>query len=367
MESKRFLYTLVYNDLLGKINSGELRPGDLLPTENELAATHQVSKITTKRAMDMLKRDGLIRRVQGKGTFVSEPPAPSEEGALPSMGKKMIGVVMEHASSSFGLDLMFHIIRRLNEVGYKTCFRFSFGSVERENEEVDDLVRRGIDGLMIMPCHNSLYSSNILRLILDGFPVVLLDKQMRGIPVTCISSDGENAIIQLVRHLHDRNAKTLALCSVAPSTATSVATRVEGYRRGVAETGVTSVGECIVQREFNVESLHTPQPKDMEFVRNWLANLSTRPDGVVCTEFYMARVLAAAAKSLELEIGKDLKVVCIDEDPDAAYGPFFTHMRQDEVAIGDVAVDVLQTLLNGATSVQREISIPAVFHMGSST
>lgn len=366
MDSKRFLYAVVYEDLLEKIKSGELRPGDLLPTESELAATHQVSKITTKRAMDMLKRDGLIRRVQGKGTFVSEP-APVEEGSLPSMGKKMIGVVMESVSSAFGLDLMFHITRRLDDEGYKACFRFSFGSVERENEEVDDLIRRGIDGLMILPCHNSLYSSNILRLILDGFPVVLIDKQMRGIPVTCISSDGEGAVVQLVRHLRDRGVQTTALCSVTPTSASSVASRVEGYRRGVVETGITSLGDCIISREFAVDGVHGPIQQDVESLRTCLQKLPEKPDGFVCTEYYMARILAEALKTMKWTIGKDVKVVCVDEDHAAALGPYFTHMRQDEIAMGDVAVDVLHTLLNGATSVQREISIPAVFHMGSTT
>lgn len=366
MDSKRFLYAVVYDDLLAKIKSGELRPGDLLPTESELAESHQVSKITTKRAMDMLKRDGLIRRVQGKGTFVSEPTS-VEEGSLPSMGKKLIGVVMENVTSSFGLDLMFHITKRLDEAGYKSCFRFSFGSVEKENEEVDDLVRRGIDGLMIMPCHNSLYSSSILRLILDGFPVVLLDKQMRGIPVTCISSDGEGAVVQLVRHLRDRGAQTAVLCSVTPTSASSLAARVEGFRRGMAETGIKSLGECIISCENSEQINHVVEQKDVEAIRTFLQGLKEKPDAFVCTEYSMARALAEAVKAMKWVIGKDVKVVCMDEDHTAANGPFFTHMRQDEIAMGDVAVDVLHTLLNGATSVQREISIPAVFHLGQSS
>ncbi|RYY53066.1 MAG: GntR family transcriptional regulator, partial [Comamonadaceae bacterium] len=54
------------------IASGRYRAGDQLPTEGELVATHGVSRVTVRRALQSLEQQGLIRRRAGHGTFVSD-------------------------------------------------------------------------------------------------------------------------------------------------------------------------------------------------------------------------------------------------------------------------------------------------------
>lgn len=56
------------------IAGGGFRPGDRLPTEPQLAARHDVSRITARQAVTQLVREGLVVRRQGKGSFVAEPP-----------------------------------------------------------------------------------------------------------------------------------------------------------------------------------------------------------------------------------------------------------------------------------------------------
>ena len=54
------------------ILSGELSPGDALPSIRALAKDLRISVITTTRAYDELERDGFIDRVPGKGCYVAE-------------------------------------------------------------------------------------------------------------------------------------------------------------------------------------------------------------------------------------------------------------------------------------------------------
>ena len=53
-----------------KIEEGENLPGTAIPSENDMAATYGISRITVRSAVDGLVNEGLVRRVQGKGVFV---------------------------------------------------------------------------------------------------------------------------------------------------------------------------------------------------------------------------------------------------------------------------------------------------------
>ncbi len=65
-------YAQVYSVLRHWIQSGIYQPGARLPSESELCSMFQVSRITLRNAVDMLVREKLIDRIQGRGTFVVE-------------------------------------------------------------------------------------------------------------------------------------------------------------------------------------------------------------------------------------------------------------------------------------------------------
>lgn len=67
------LYYQIASLLREWIASGQLRPGEKLPTEDELCALFQVSRTTVRAALGVLTSAGLIRREQGRGTYVAEP------------------------------------------------------------------------------------------------------------------------------------------------------------------------------------------------------------------------------------------------------------------------------------------------------
>lgn len=68
--------TRIINDL---VLGGELRPGDRIPSENELCATFSLSRMTVRKAIAELVKAGVLRSEQGKGTFVVNP---STDGGL---------------------------------------------------------------------------------------------------------------------------------------------------------------------------------------------------------------------------------------------------------------------------------------------
>lgn len=67
------LYTNLVNDIKNKIISGELSPGDRLPSENELLDIYNISKTTISKSMQVLANEGYIVTVPRVGNFVSKP------------------------------------------------------------------------------------------------------------------------------------------------------------------------------------------------------------------------------------------------------------------------------------------------------
>jgi GntR family transcriptional regulator len=67
------LHHQVYLDLRAALDTGEWRPGDLLPPERQLAGRYGCSLITVRRALSELTREGRLERVRGRGTTVLRP------------------------------------------------------------------------------------------------------------------------------------------------------------------------------------------------------------------------------------------------------------------------------------------------------
>ena len=66
------IYKVIENDIKLKINQGELKSGDLVPSENELKDQYNVSRMTVRQALNNLVNDGYLFRHKGKGTFISQ-------------------------------------------------------------------------------------------------------------------------------------------------------------------------------------------------------------------------------------------------------------------------------------------------------
>jgi len=66
-------YKKIQATIVKRIEGGQLRPGDAVDSERELAKIHQVSLMTARHALTALEREGLVHRRRGAGTFVAPP------------------------------------------------------------------------------------------------------------------------------------------------------------------------------------------------------------------------------------------------------------------------------------------------------
>jgi len=58
--------------IIQRISTGDLQPNDRVPSENELVEAQSVSRMTANRALRELNHEGYVKRIAGRGTFVSD-------------------------------------------------------------------------------------------------------------------------------------------------------------------------------------------------------------------------------------------------------------------------------------------------------
>ena len=88
-EAPEPLYHQLRQALLAPMQNGRWQEGDLIPTEREICEAYNVSRITVRRAIDELVRDGYLVTRQGRGTFVARPKIQRHLSQLKSISEEM--------------------------------------------------------------------------------------------------------------------------------------------------------------------------------------------------------------------------------------------------------------------------------------
>lgn len=77
----------IREEIAASIQSGEWRPGDRVPTEQELAARYGCARATVSKALGELAASGLVERRRKAGTFVAHPPVHSAVMTVPDLAE----------------------------------------------------------------------------------------------------------------------------------------------------------------------------------------------------------------------------------------------------------------------------------------
>lgn len=80
--SRSYAYQRIADDLRERVGSGEFRRGHVLPSEADLAASYSASRLTVRRALGILRDEGLVDARRGFGWFVAAHPLEHTLGHL---------------------------------------------------------------------------------------------------------------------------------------------------------------------------------------------------------------------------------------------------------------------------------------------
>ncbi|MDR1388219.1 MAG: GntR family transcriptional regulator [Propionibacteriaceae bacterium] len=123
--SPKPLYAQLEEVLRAELFSKKYGPNEMIPSELELSRTYGVSRMTARAVVTQLVNEGLLRRVQGKGTFVIEPKIPAKSLAymgirdqLESMGYSTSTKLIEFRQTPANAQMAKHLGLALGEPLY---------------------------------------------------------------------------------------------------------------------------------------------------------------------------------------------------------------------------------------------------------
>lgn len=382
--SSKPMYEQIFEEVKQRIVTGRYAPGERVPSEKELADEYGVSRITSKKALEMMAGEGLIVRKPGKGSFVADPKADFADGTVsidrgagarqtPGPAAKpellTIGLVMTDFGNSYGTGLVYGMEEAARERDCFLVLRRSFGVPEQEEESIQKLLQLGVNGLIVFPAQGEYFNAEILKLVIRKFPLVLVDRHLKGVAAASISTDNAAAAKRATEYLFGLGHRHIAFLSPPPADTTAVEERIEGFIQAHAERGIA------VDRELWACGLTSTLPdsfRDDNIERDiavLMEHLRSKPaiTALFATEYNIALLAKTAVERLGLRIPDDISIVCFDSPPTRlGSGYAFTHMRQDEERMGRLAVEHVLHIRAGQT-VPHKTALEATLVVGEST
>lgn len=361
------LYRQLYEKLRADIEQHRIAVGDRLPPEAELVETHQVSSITIKRALDLLRADGFIVRRPRLGTFVISDVQTAGLAEQPGGGSRpLIGCVITNFDDTFGTKIIGGAIDEAQDRATLVINR-SLGDQSAEDRLIRALVDSGAKAIILEPSSSEFVPPVVLELITRSFPLVIIDRLLDGVPVSTIASDNVAGAREATEHLIELGHRRIGLITSAGPVST-----LDERRRGFLLANATASVDHDERNEFRgVESTRpfsdTPIEDDIEALTEFVA---ARRDltGFVVSEFNIALLLREACRRLDLEIPRHRSVVCFDH-PDLFFDRAafrFTHIKQDQDALGRRSVEQALAQIDDPGAIGKH-TLPTTLVPGDST
>ncbi|MGN1078014.1 MAG: GntR family transcriptional regulator [Candidatus Gallimonas sp.] len=347
-KKKETLYTAVYNDIISKIKSGELKVGEKLPTEIELTKIYGVSRITVARALKDLAESNLIYRVKKSGTFVN--------GKLNHSTPLIIPTILPF-EEDFN-DIMTGIQNTALTYNIFTPFYNTRNNVERERGFLTELLSNNLDGLIVYPCA-SLYNLDLYAAILTKkIPIVCIDRPIEGLETPLVTSTNADSMCGIVNKLAANGHERIGFFSVSEQMAYTETERFRGFCRGLVQNGLPLKKEYV----FNTYDLHkkelssTPTRQRQlfhKYVKNELLrylSLEEKPTAICCLNDNTLEMVIKVAKQLGIAIPEELTLTGFDcADIEKAREEGLISVRQDFFRLGSAAVSLMLRICNGQT------------------
>lgn len=340
------LYETIYTELKKRINSGEFNNGKLLPTEKSLQEEFNVSRITVKQAYSKLSEEGLIKRIAGKGTVLSDKNEADSKS-------KLIGLVLCDFDSTFGERLIKSIEENANKHGYSIIIKRSFDNHKEESHVLNELMEIGVQGIIIQNCHGD-FTKNLIELSIREFPLVSVDRYAKGLLIPSVTSNNLSAAVNATEHLLKKGHKKILLASANPQSTSTLTERAEGFKQAHINYGISlSESNFIVDLKSPISKNDADIKADILKIKNHISENNIT--AIIAAERFAAELCAKAVKESGKAFPNDCEMICFDYEDLFLSQSDYTHILQNEEEMGKVCIEQLIKKINKEDITMRSI------------
>jgi GntR family transcriptional regulator of arabinose operon len=342
-------------ELLAQIATGRFRPGDILPGEHQLAEMMQVSRTTVRQTLGDLEREGLVKRVQGKGTFVSDRPQ-AEAGKRTSS----LALIVPDVATGYYPSLVSGFDHAASEAGHPIVVCNTHNEIDKQASQIMRLIDQGVAGILLNPSTRAVTPAFQVRLAQkSGIPVVLLHRGVPDVqaPVLELPAQevGRRAGRLFVEAGH-RQVGYLASHRYAASEAFE-----NGLREVVAEAGGELAGQHVDygdMQQFGAGDYQAYETYLEERLREILTG-PQRPTALFVSYDTTAEMVYLIAQRMGLRVPDDLSIVCFGgAERKGAIVRRLTAVTVDEADTAHQAVQLLVQMQQGQHPITHSLVIP---------
>ncbi len=186
----------------------------------------------------------------------------------------LVGLVVPSLLHPFFAEIAKAISETLRQRGYYLIISSSEEEPELEEQEINHLLERRLDTLIVASCRTSL--DLFQRIERENTPYILIDRSFEGLSANFVGVDDEAVAVLATQHLIDIGCKRIAHIR-GPETSPGVR-RLRGYQRTLERNGMKVVPEYIIaEPKGDVDT----RRRGAEAMRQ-LLQLNPRPDAVFC-------------------------------------------------------------------------------------
>lgn len=226
---------------------------------------------------------------------------PNQFAANLRTGKsKTIALIVPSLNNPFFADLASTINAEVRKFGYITMISDSDENLEIEELELQQVMSRNVEGLIIAPCGNNW--EHIIQLHDQGLPIICIDRYFEELDIPFVSTDNYNGAYNATKHLIE-HGHTLISCIQGVKEATPNRLRIKGYIDAMADAGIGNYS--IVGDEYSIQTGYLET--------RLLLQQKNRPTAIFTLSNMLAMGCMKALKEMNVRIPDDISLITFDD------------------------------------------------------
>ena len=344
---KRPKYLQLVEHIRSEINAGRFEPGKAIPIEANLADSFGMARNTVRQGLARLEQEGIIHRVQGRGTFVTTPRQRVARKQL-----EMFALIADQLREGTYPSLVHGFEGTCKSIQYQAIVCNSNNDVHVQGDLILQMIDKDVAGVALVPVTSTPTPIHQIRqLQKHHIPVVFCHRAVSGVPAPCVTWDGEQVGRLAAEAFIERGHRRLAYLTPHRSEISDAYVRGLRYRMLEADLELLEENCCYYGGALpGVEA----QPAIREVLRTWSTS-KERPTAIFCGSLPDAEQIYLLAAELGWRIPEDLSLAYFGGTwLNNALAERITCVAVDAQAIGARASEILSEMRSGMMPIDSE-------------